>query len=164
LSDFETITVTVQDVPIPTTTTITSDTPDPSTVNQTVAVVVSVASVPVGAPIPTGTVTVSGGVANCTINLVNGAGSCNTTFNSVGTKTITATYQPAAGFSGSNDTESHIVGETTSVQVHIGTNLAGTYPMAPSQSRRESFTGENNGPVKIVNTSGVPIIGAERDL
>ena len=162
LSDFETITVTVQDVLTPTTTTIASDTPDPSTVGQTVSVAVNVAAVPAGAPTPTGTVTVTGGVANCTIPLVNGAGSCNIAFDSVGTKTITATYNPATGFSGSSDTESHTVGETTSVEVHIGTNLAGTYPIAPSQSRRESFTGENNGPVKLVNTSAVPIIGAER--
>ena len=162
LSDFESITVSVQDVLIATTTTITSDAPDPSTVGQAISVAVNVTSVPAGASTPTGTVTISGGLANCTSTLVSGAGSCNITFNSMGAKTITATYNPATGFSASSDTESHTVGETTSVEVHIGANLAGTYPMAPSQSRRESYTGENNGPVKIVNTHAVPIIGAER--
>jgi hypothetical protein len=107
-------------------------------------------------------VTVSGGVTNCTINLVNGAGSCNITFNSTGTKTITATYVPAAGFSASNDTESHTVSETTSVEVHIGGTKVGTYPMVSSESRRESYTNLNNGPVKIVNVNAVPMIGAER--
>jgi hypothetical protein len=88
-------------------TTITSDTPDPSVVNQNVTVAVTVIG---GLTTPTGTVSITGANTNCTITLTNGSGSCAVRFNSIGTKTITATYNgdtthPVL----SNDTESHQV-------------------------------------------------------
>ena len=96
--------------PFATLTTITADTPDPSVTGQTVNVSASVAGLPSGAPTPTGIVTVSGGAADCTINLVGGAGSCDITFNVNGPQSITATYNPdTTGFSTSSDTESHTV-------------------------------------------------------
>jgi len=96
--------------PFATTTTITADTPDPSLLNQTVSVTATVAGSLAGAPTPTGTVTISDGVADCTINLVGGTGSCDIAFDTDGAKTITATYNPdTTDFSASSDTESHTV-------------------------------------------------------
>ena len=104
--------------PFATLTTITADTPDPSAPGQIVTVSASVAGLPAGAPMPTGTVTISGGVADCAINLLSGTGSCGMTFNTAGAKTITATYNPdTAGFSTSGDTESHTVETVTFADV-----------------------------------------------
>lgn len=96
--------------PFATTTTITADTPDPSQIGQTVSVTATVAGLPAGAPTPTGTVTISGGVTDCIITLAGGTGACDITFNTPGVTTITAAYSPdSADFSASNDTESHTV-------------------------------------------------------
>lgn len=109
--------------PFSTTTTITADTPDSSEINQTVSVSATVVTALAGGPTPTGTVTISGGVADCTITLVSGAGSCDITFDTDGTKTITATYNPdTSAFSSSSDTESHTVVSTTFIFLPIIVN------------------------------------------
>jgi parallel beta-helix repeat protein len=116
--------------PFITKTTITADTPDPSLPGQTVSVTATIAGLSAGAPTPTGTVTISGGVVDCTINLVNGTGSCNMTFTTNGAKTITATYNPdTSDFSVSSDTESHTVNNAPvanaqSVSIAEGTTTA----------------------------------------
>jgi len=91
---------------IGTTTTITGDTPDPSGAGGTVTVSFRVAS---DGPIPTGPVTVSDGVQTCTGTLSNGAGSCTLDLTTVGSRTLTATYNGAPGLNGSSDTEGHTV-------------------------------------------------------
>ncbi len=109
-SDSEAHTVTAAPPPPPagTTTTITSDLPDPSVSGGTVTLGVRVTS---GAGTPTGTVTVgiSGANTTCTITLSGGEGSCSMVLDAVGERTFTATYQGAAGFAGSSDTEGHTV-------------------------------------------------------
>jgi hypothetical protein len=111
--------------PFATSTTITADNPDPSEIGQTVTIDVTVVGLPAGAFTPTGTVTVFEGIAPtstglpgaqsvgtyCTITLVNGAGSCDLTFLTGGTKTLTAVYAPdsTSDFTASSDTESHVV-------------------------------------------------------
>jgi len=87
-----------------TTTTITADSPDPSAANAQVAVTVSVTS---AWGTPTGTISITGADTNCTITLP--AGSCNVTFTSIGSKTLTATYNGDAEHNTSNDTASHAV-------------------------------------------------------
>ncbi len=82
-----------------TTTTITADTPDPSVVGQAYAVTVSLAVTSPGAGTPTGTITVSDGTNSCTITLP--ATSCNLTSTTAGAKTLTATYNGDANFTGS---------------------------------------------------------------
>jgi len=72
-----------------TTTTITAHTPDPSAPNALVTVSVSVLG---GGATPTGTVSIGGADTNCAITLVNGTGSCNVIFNTIGSKTLSATY------------------------------------------------------------------------
>src|SRR6185503_11313227 len=98
-----------------TTTTITSDNPDPSAVGQAVTVNYTVIS---GGGTPTGNivVTVSGGVETCTGTVA--AGTCTLTLTSAGARTLTATYQGDANFTGSSDTEAHQVnaaGTTTTI-------------------------------------------------
>ena len=89
-------------------TTITGDTPDPSLVNQSVTVSVTVTG---GNTTPVGRVNITGANTNCSITLVNGRGSCQVNFTSVGTKTIVATYlgNTSTSHPPSSDTESHQV-------------------------------------------------------
>lgn len=93
--------------PATTVTTIIADPPDPSLRDQDVSVAVTVTG---GSTTPTGTVDIdAGGSARCTINLAGGAGSCPINFNSLGAKTITATYNGDATHQSSADTEPHLV-------------------------------------------------------
>jgi hypothetical protein len=89
-----------------TTTAITADTPDPSVTGQVVAVTVTVAG---ASRTPTGTVNITGADTNCSINLVDGTGSCNVVFNSAGAKTIIATYSGDEYYGGSTTAEAHQV-------------------------------------------------------
>ena len=84
-----------------TSTTITAETPDPSNPGQAVLVSFSVTG---GGVTPTGTVAVTGADVNCTITLSGGSGSCNVVFNTIGTKTITATYSGDSNYLGSFNT------------------------------------------------------------
>jgi hypothetical protein len=87
-----------------TSTTITAHTPDPSTVGQSVSVTVTVTG---GSIAPTGTVTINGADAPCTITLP--ATSCNVVFSSTGTKTLAAVYSGDASHAPSNNTATHTV-------------------------------------------------------
>ncbi|MEP6896505.1 MAG: Ig-like domain-containing protein, partial [Chloroflexota bacterium] len=89
-----------------TVTTITTHTPDPSNIGQTVSITVTVTG---GSATPTGTVTITGSGAPCTITLINGTGSCAVIFNSVGTKTLSAVYNGDSLHATSNTTASHTV-------------------------------------------------------
>ncbi|HMX24411.1 MAG TPA: Ig-like domain repeat protein [Blastocatellia bacterium] len=94
-----------------TTTTITnaaSLSATPTVVGQSYAVNVSVTAAPPATGTPTGTVTVSDGSQSCTITLP--ATSCSLTSTSPGApKTITASYNGDADFSGSSTTVLHTV-------------------------------------------------------
>jgi large repetitive protein len=96
-----------------TATIITSDAPDPSDPGQEVVVGVTVAGA--GIPFPTGIVVIKGANTNCTINLVDGAGSCSVFFNSAGGKTLKAQYKGDANYAKSTGSDSHFVnkGSTT---------------------------------------------------
>ncbi len=86
-----------------TTTAITSDLPDPSTQGGSVTVSATVTGMYGNAPTaPTGTVTVSDGVDSCLITLP--ATSCGLTLNTIGARTLTATYGGDANFNGSTST------------------------------------------------------------
>jgi len=89
---------------------ITSDAPDPSVVGQTLMVNYTVAVAAPGAGTPAGNVVITvndGSGATCSASVA--AGGCQITFNSVGAKTITATYAGDANYNGSVDTEAHQV-------------------------------------------------------
>jgi len=90
-----------------TTTTITSDAPDPSVVGEQVTVQYTV--VPTGGGTPTGNVTVSDGVDECTGTVA--AGQCAIAFTGAGSKSLTATYAGGGTFDGSaSAVEAHTVG------------------------------------------------------
>ena len=82
-----------------TTATITSDLPDPSVVGQSVPVNYSVSVDAPGGGTPTGNVTVSDGTDSCTASVA--AGTCNITFSSAGSKSLTATYGGDTNFNAS---------------------------------------------------------------
>ena len=90
----------------PTTTTITSDTPDPSGAGQAVTVAFTVSA---ATGTPGGSVTVTDGVATCSGSLSGGAGRCTLTLVTVGSRTLTASYQGQNSFAASSDGESHEV-------------------------------------------------------
>jgi hypothetical protein len=110
----------------PTTTTITFIIPNPATRNQNISVTVNVSG---GASTPTGIVDIDGGGGSrCTISLVNGAGSCSLSFNNLGLKTITATYN--------GDTNHLTSSDTATVEILAGTatpsNTPTITPTAPT--------------------------------
>jgi hypothetical protein len=86
-----------------TTTTITSNTPNPSTVGQSVTINYSVTVNAPGAGTPTGNVTVSD-TAGDTCTAAVAAQTCSITFNTAGTKTLTATYAGDTNFNTSAST------------------------------------------------------------
>ena len=79
-----------------TTTKINSVNPEPSLVGQSVTINYGVTVNAPGSGTPTGNVTVTDGTVSCTASVA--AGSCSLTFNSVGSKTLTATYAGDTNF------------------------------------------------------------------
>ena len=134
--------------PNSTTTTIKTDTPDPSTPGQAVAVSVSVSG---SGTTPTGTVAITGADTNCTISLASGSGSCNAVFNTVGAKTITATYSGDANYVSSVGTASHTVSTPgpvacdratfiSDISIPDGTTFAGGTPFTKTWRFRNDGT------------------------
>ena len=87
-----------------TTTTITADDPDPSLAGQTVTVHYSVTTDATGAGTPTGDVRVSDGVDGCTATVA--AGQCTLALTTVGSRTLTATYDGDSNFNASTSSSS----------------------------------------------------------
>jgi hypothetical protein len=50
----------------------------------------------------------------------------------------------------------------TNVKVYVGGVLKGTYKVLPNQSKRISYAGLDDGPVKVTSSGGVPIITSMR--
>ncbi|MFK5971049.1 MAG: BspA family leucine-rich repeat surface protein, partial [Candidatus Marithrix sp.] len=91
---------------VATTTTITSDNPDPSKIDRTVTINFTI--IPASGSNPTGDVTVTDGTDSCTATLP--ATSCDITFLSDGTKSLTTTYAGDINFNGSvSPVETHEV-------------------------------------------------------
>jgi PKD repeat protein len=103
-----TVTAAAPPPPAATTTTITSDAPDPSVSGSTFTVNFQVSSAG-GTPTGSVTVSVSGGTPTCTGSLNGGSGSCQLTLNTVGDRTLTATYSGGPGFSPSAGSVPHTV-------------------------------------------------------
>ena len=89
------------------TVTITADSPDPSTIGQAVTVSYTVTPVAPGSGTPTGNVTVSDGVSDCTATVA--VGSCSLNLTTAGARTLTAAYTGDANFNGSSGTAPHAV-------------------------------------------------------
>jgi hypothetical protein len=101
---------------------ITSVNPEPSTINQPYDVAVTVTPMPPSTATPTGTVVVSNGSSNCTIQLPGS--SCALTNSLVSTVFLTATYSGDVNYGGSQSAaRSHTVSDISSASVkitHIG--------------------------------------------
>ncbi len=107
ISVTDTVTLVVNEVG--TTTTITSNLPNPSTTGKAVVVKFTVAQA-MRYSVPTGGVTVNASTGeSCTATLASGSGSCSVTFNSAGSRTLTATY---AGDNNNNPSVSAAVTQT----------------------------------------------------
>jgi hypothetical protein len=63
---------------------------------------------------------------------------------------------------GSFTTTSSLPAGTAAIGTFIGTTQQGKYSLGGGQSLRESYTGVNNGPVRIASTNSIPLIAAER--
>jgi hypothetical protein len=138
-----------------TATTITSHVPDPSTPGQAVVVNVTVSGA--GLPAPSGTVEITGADTNCSILLLaDGTGSCSIIFNTVGHKTITATYSGDWKYAPSSGSEGHTVvkGSTTTTILHDWPD-----PSAATQSVEVEFSviGAGVTPTGIVSITGADV-------
>lgn len=136
-----------------TTAAITSQSPGPSMAGQAVTVVFSVTPNSPGSGTPTGTVTVSDGVINCTASVA--AGSCSLTFATAGPRTLTATYVGDARFSGSvSSGAAHTVGKA-------GTTITITgdvpNPSVPGQPVTVAYTVTANTPGSGTPTGDVTV-------
>jgi uncharacterized protein YcfL len=80
------------------------------------------------------------------VRAVNAAGTTNADYSSWGSFITTSTLP--AGLTG--------------IEAFIGTNKQGKYSLGAGQSVRESYSGVDNGPVKIISTDNTPLISAER--
>jgi hypothetical protein len=134
-------------------TTIASDIPDPSVPGQGVVVSVTVGG---SSPTPTGVVSITGADNNCSILLSGGSGSCSVVFNSVGSKTLTATYSGDGNFAPSSGTAAHTVGlGSTSTTI---TGVA-PEPSNPGQAVLVSFsvTGGGVTPGGTISVTGADV-------
>ena len=134
----------------PSTTTITADAPDPSIPGQSVAVSVTVAGAGVT---PTGTVLITGADTNCSITLSSGSGSCNVVFNTVGGKTITATYSGDMNYVSSSDTEGHTVNQGPTTTMITG-DLPDPSAVGGNVTINVTVSGAGATPTGTVNITG----------
>jgi len=136
---------------IETTTTITKLNPEPGTVNQNVLVSVKV-DPSTGSTKPTGTVSITGANSNCKITLVNGTGSCNVKFNSIGVKTLKATYEGDGVFIPSDT--------STTVDIFLASEITITSDNPDPSNRNQSVsvdvrvTGDDETPTGEVQITG----------
>jgi Big-like domain-containing protein len=126
----------------PTTTTITAATPDPSAAGDPVTVQFTVAS---AAGTPTGTVTVQDGGDTCSGILSGGQGSCSIQLNTVGSRTLTATYAGADGFAASSATAPHTVTAPPQPVLAIATQPASTATVGVAFSPQPVIQLQNGG-------------------
>ena len=119
-------TASVQVTKVPTTTTITGDNPDPSLVTQPVTVTFTVTA---ASGTPSGNVTVSDGQVSCSASVATGQ--CTITPVSVGTRTITASYQGTDVFAASSGTASHRVSLITTSTAITGDAPDPSFPTQP---------------------------------
>lgn len=142
-------------LPGQTTTTITTS-PSPSIVGQSVTITVNVTSTST----PEGTVTVTiGGTPVCTFRLSGGTGTCSTTFNTVGNRTITATYTPdSSSFLGSSGSVNHAVQLPPTITTLTTTN---TPPYLVGQTINLTVTVSNAPGGSTVTPTGTVTISGQ---
>ena len=132
------------------TTTISSDTPDPSVLGQAVTITFSATGAGVG---PTGTVTVTASSGeSCSGTLTSQAGTCSITFQSGGSRTLTARY---AGNSNYNTSTSAGVSHTVNapvVSLSPTTLSFGLVQRGTTKTLAETI--KNTGTAALLNLAG----------
>lgn len=143
-----------------TTTGINTHTPNPSSLGAAVAVTWAVGVTAPGAGTPTGNVTVSDGVDDCTAAV--GAGGCSVTLTTAGARSLTAVYAGDADFAGST---SPSVNHTVSLAATTTTITADTPdPSTVGQTVPVTFTvtaavGTPTGNVTVSDGVGTQCVG-----
>jgi hypothetical protein len=138
------------------TTTISNIAPEPSLPAGTITITVVVSGAGVA---PSGTVTVTGADVNCVapITLVAGTGNCTATYNSAGTKLLTATYSGDVNYAPSTGTASHTVSKTDST---TAITLVNPTPSNPLQSVAVTVNVTGAG-LTPTGTVGISISGGQ---
>ena len=145
--------------PISTKTTITNINPSPGFVDEDVTVSVKVEQAS-GSTKPSGQVSITGANTNCTATLSNGLGSCVVRFNTVGAKTLIATYTGYGAFTSSVDNKDDGDSDNNSLDVFYlsTTTITGDNP-DPSLTTENvtvsvKVTGESITPAGTVEITG----------
>jgi hypothetical protein len=136
------------------TTIITSETPDPSIPGQAVKVKVRVDGAAVG-PKPTGQVRISGADGDCIITLSSGVGSCSVVFQTIGDRTLTATYYGDKNFFGSSTSAAHSVKNATTTAI-TGDNPDSSLPGEAVQVD-VTVSGPGTAPTGTVDITGADV-------
>ena len=150
-----------------TTTTITAHTPNPVNVGMPIAVTAGVAVTSPGSGTPTGSITVSDGVANCVITLP--ATSCNLTPVIAGTKTLAAVYAGNADFAtstsaGVSHTVNTVVATGSFVLVSGDPQVVHVGAAYPAALKVRVLDGSSNPVVGSTVTWVPPAVGARASL
>jgi hypothetical protein len=103
----------------------------------------------------------SGPVAGTSVNISN-LGANTTYYWQVRAVNTGGTTDADSQSWGSFTTTSTLPTGTGSIEAFVSTTQQGKYSLSPGQSLRESYSGVNNGPVKLISTNAVPLIAAER--
>jgi CSLREA domain-containing protein len=147
-----------------TTTQILSDSPDPSTQGQLVTVTYQVNVTSPGGGTPTGNVQVTDGVDSCTGTVA--AGQCQVALNTLGARTLTATYQgdanynaspPSAGAGHQVNAGTPTLGNYANTNVSLSGNATVTPDAAPTNTVRMtvSSSADFKGTLEADPTTGV---------
>jgi hypothetical protein len=143
-------------IPAATATAITADTPDPSSSGQTVVVTFTVSVTAPGAGTPAGNVAVTDGVDSCTGTVA--AGSCSISLNTVGARTLVATYAGSASFTGSaSPGEPHVVTAAATTTVIANAAILASTPSVVGQAVAVSFSVTPNPPAVGTPTGNVTV-------
>ncbi len=127
-----------------TSTTITAESADPTTPGQTFTAFYTVGATAPGTGTPTGNVTVSDGVESCTGTAA--AGQCSLALNTVGARTLTATYAGDGSFDGSvSPGEPHtVLGQAPAITSAASTTFtvgaAGSFTVTTSGNPNATIT------------------------
>jgi hypothetical protein len=133
---------------------ITSDDPDPSLPGQAVKVKVSVLGADFS-PKPTGLVLVTGADSDCLTTLSGGLGSCSVVFQTIGPRTLTATYYGDKNYFGSVTTADHSVKNATSTSI-TGDNPDSSLP-GEAVTVNVSVSGAGGPPTGTVTITGADV-------
>jgi VCBS repeat-containing protein len=137
--------------------------PNPSAVGELVPVqwtLTSSGSVPVTGNV---TLTVNGSTpeTTCSVPAVLGSGSCNLTFGTSGSRTITATYLGDGNFNGDSDSKSHAVRDQSATTLVSSVNPSAVSQSVTFTATVTAFTGSGTPTGQVHFLDGLTEIGTD---